>query len=85
MKRPNLKIIGIEEFQVKGPENIFNKIIEENFRNLNKEMPIKTQKANRTPNTLEKIMFPCYVIIKTLNIQNKERMLKAAREKEQET
>ena len=48
-------------------------------------MPIKTQKANRTPNTLEKIMFPCYVIIKTLNIQNKERMLKAAREKEQET
>jgi hypothetical protein len=31
MKRPNLKIIGIEEgeeSQLKGPENIFNKIIE---------------------------------------------------------
>jgi len=31
MKRPNLRIIGIEEegeFQVKGPENVFNKIIE---------------------------------------------------------
>jgi hypothetical protein len=26
---------------LKGPENILNKIIEENFLNLNKEMPIK--------------------------------------------
>jgi hypothetical protein len=32
MKRPNLKIIGIEgkDFQFKGPENILTKI-EENF------------------------------------------------------
>jgi hypothetical protein len=31
MRRPNLRIIGIEESeeaQLKGPENIFNKIIE---------------------------------------------------------
>ena len=36
MKRPNLRIIGVEEgeLQVKGPENIFNKMIEENFPNL---------------------------------------------------
>jgi hypothetical protein len=37
MRRPNLRIIGIEEsedFQLKGPVNIFNKIIEENFPNL---------------------------------------------------
>jgi hypothetical protein len=34
MRRPNLRIIGIEESedsQLKGPVNIFNKIIEENF------------------------------------------------------
>ena len=34
MKRPDLRIIGIEESedsQLKGPANIFNKIIEENF------------------------------------------------------
>jgi recombinational DNA repair protein RecR len=34
MKRENLRIIGIEdceEPQFKGPENIFNKIIKENF------------------------------------------------------
>ena len=53
MKRPNLRIIGIEEgeeSQLKGPENIFNKIIEENFPNLKKEMVINVQEAYRTPN-----------------------------------
>ena len=53
MKRPNLKIIGIEEgeeSQLKGTENIFNKIIEENFPNLKEEMVINVQEAYRTPN-----------------------------------
>ena len=53
MKRPNLKIIGIEEgeeSQLKGPENIFNKTIEENFPNLKEEMVINVQEAYRTPN-----------------------------------
>jgi hypothetical protein len=43
MKRTNIRIIGIdkgEEYQLNGTENIFNKIIEENFPNL-KNMPIK--------------------------------------------
>ena len=43
MKRPNLRIIEIEEgkeLQLKGTENIFNKIIEENFPNLKKDMPM---------------------------------------------
>ena len=46
MKRQNLRIIGIEEnadSQLKGPENVFNKIIEENFSNLKKEIDIKVQ------------------------------------------
>ena len=37
MSKPNLKIIGIDKkeyFQLKGPLNIFNKIIEDNFPNL---------------------------------------------------
>ena len=56
MRNPNLRIIGIEEsedFQLKGPVNIFNKIIEENFPNLKKEMPMNIQKAHRTPNRLD--------------------------------
>ena len=46
MRRPNLQIIGVDEnedFQLKGPANIFNKIIEENFPNLKKEMPMNIQ------------------------------------------
>jgi hypothetical protein len=37
MRRPKLKIIGVgnsEDSQLKGPVNIFNKIIEETFPNL---------------------------------------------------
>ena len=40
IRRPNLKIKGTEESedsQLKGPVNIFNKIIEENFPNLKKD------------------------------------------------
>jgi hypothetical protein len=43
VRRPNLRVIGIEkseDSQLKGPLNIFNKIIEENFPNLKKEIPI---------------------------------------------
>jgi hypothetical protein len=42
MKRPRLKIMGIEEedSQLQGPENIFNKITGKNFPNLKKEIPI---------------------------------------------
>jgi hypothetical protein len=43
MRRPNLRVIDTEESQdsqLKGPVNIFNKIIEENIPNLKKEMSI---------------------------------------------
>ena len=56
MRRPNLRIIGIEESedsQLKGPVNIFNKIIGENFPNLKKEMPMNIPEAYRTPNRLD--------------------------------
>jgi hypothetical protein len=48
MRRPNLRIIGIEESedsQVKGPVNIFIKTIEENFPNLKKQMPMNRQES----------------------------------------
>ena len=55
-KKPNLRIIGEEEgekLQIKGPENIFNKIIEENFPNLKNDIPMKVQEAYRAPNRLD--------------------------------
>ena len=42
-EKTNLQKIEVDEnedFQLKGPLNIFNKIIEENFPNLKKEMPM---------------------------------------------
>ena len=55
MNRPNLRIIGEEkgELQLKGTENIFNKIIEENFPNLKNDIPMKVQEEYRTPNRLD--------------------------------
>jgi hypothetical protein len=42
-----------EEVQAKGICNIFNKIITENFPNLEKTMAIQVQEASRTPNSLD--------------------------------
>jgi hypothetical protein len=71
MRRPNLWIIGADEnedFQLKGPANIFNKIIEENFPNLKKEIPINIQEAYKTPNGLDqKRNSSRYIIIRTTN------------------
>jgi chromosome segregation ATPase len=52
IKRPNLRIMGIEEgeeVQAKGMHNMFNTVITENFPNLEKTMPIQLQEASRTP------------------------------------
>ena len=89
MRRPNLQIIGVnenEKFQIKGPANIFNKIIEENFPNLKKEMPMNIQDAYRTPNRLDqKRNSSRHIIIRTTNALNKDRISKAIREKGQVT
>jgi hypothetical protein len=56
IKRPNLRIMGIEEgeeVQAKGIPNVANKKITENFPNLDKTMPIQVQTASRTPNRLD--------------------------------
>jgi hypothetical protein len=85
MRRPNLWIRGVEEnedFQLKGPANIFNKIIEENFPNLKKEMPMNIKEAYRTPNRLdEKRNSALHIIIRTTNALNKDRILKAGGKK----
>jgi phosphatidate phosphatase PAH1 len=89
IKRPNLRIIGIEEgeeVQVKAIHNIFNKIIAENFQNLEKAIPIQVQEASRTPNRLDQNRAtPQHIIIKIISTENRERILKAVREKKQIT
>jgi hypothetical protein len=89
MRRPNLRIIDIDEnedFQLKGPANIFNKIIEENFPNLKKEISMNIQESYRTPNRLnQKRNSSWHIIIRTSNAPNKHRILKAVRGKGQVT
>jgi hypothetical protein len=89
MRKPNIWIIEVDEnedFQLKGTANIFNKIIEENFPNLKKDMPMNIQEAYRTPNRLnQKRNSSGHIIIRTKNALNKERTLKAVRGKGQVT
>jgi hypothetical protein len=73
-------------FNSKGQKKIFNKIIEENFPNLKKEMPRNIQEAYRTKNRLDqKRNSSQHIIIRTTNALNKDRILKAVREKGQVT
>jgi hypothetical protein len=85
IKRPNLRITGIEEgegVQAEGIHNIFNKIITENFPNLEKVLPIKVQKTSRKPNILDQNRTsPQHIIIKTTSTENREIILKAVRNK----
>jgi ribosomal protein L39E len=70
--------------QAKGKSNIFNKIITENFTNLEKTIPIEVQEASRTPNRLDQNgTIPQHVIIKTTSTETRERILKHVREKKQ--
>jgi hypothetical protein len=60
---------------------MFNKIITENFPNLDKVMPIQVQEASRTLNRLDQNRItPQNIIIKTTSTENRERILKPVRE-----
>jgi hypothetical protein len=66
--------------------NIFNRIITENLPNLEKTMPIQVQEASRTPNRHDQNRTTSqHILIKTTNTENRERILKAVREKKQIT
>jgi hypothetical protein len=71
-----------EEVQTKGIHNIFNKIITENFPNLEKVLPNQEQEASKIPNRLDQNRAsPQHIIIKTTSTENRERILKTVRKK----
>ena len=54
-------------------ENLFEKIMKENFPNLAKEIDIQVQEARRVPNKLDlKRTTPRHIIIKMPNVKIKE-------------
>ena len=60
--------------------------MKENFLNLAKELDMQVQEAQRVPNKLDpKRNTPRHIIIKMPKVKDKERILKAAREKQRVT
>lgn len=84
IRKSNIRIMGIPEGEEreKGTENIFKQIVDENFPNLWTELDPRIQEANRTPNYLNPNRpSPRHIVLKLSKINDKERILKAAREK----
>ncbi|KAF6114665.1 hypothetical protein HJG60_010620 [Phyllostomus discolor] len=86
MKRNNMHKIGIleGEEEEQAIENLFAKVIMENFPNLMKEKVTKIQETQRVPiKKNPKRTTLSHIIIKIAKYQDKERILKAAREKKE--
>ena len=64
-------------------ENLFEKIMKENFPYLVKEIDRQVQYAKRVPSKMDaKWPTPRHIIIKMPKIKDKQRILKVAREKQ---
>ena len=88
IKHTNIRIIGVpeEEEKKKGSEKTFEEIIVENFHNMGKERVNQVQEAQRVPYRInQRRNMPRHILIKLPKIKCKEKILKAAREKQQTT
>ena len=87
MKRNNIRIIGIpEEEEEQGIENLFQKVMIENFPNLMREKVTQIHESQRVPSKMNtKRPTATHIIIKMAKFQEKEWILKAAREKQEVT
>ena len=88
IKHMNICIIGVPEGEEreKGPEKIFEEIIVENFPNMGKEIANQVQKVKRVPGRINpRRNMPRHIVITLTKIKDKEKLLKATREKQQIT
>ena len=84
IKHNNICIIGVPEGEEreKGPEKIFEEIIVKNFPNMGKETATQVQEAQRVPGRINpRGNMPRHIVIKLTEIKDKEKLLKATREK----
>ena len=73
-----------EEEKKKRYEKIFEEIIVENFPNMEKEIANQVQEAKRVPYRINpRRNTPRHILVKLTKTRPKERILKAAREKQQ--
>ena len=86
MKCNNIHILGIPEGEEEWIENLFEKVMMENFPNLMREKVTQTQESQRVPiKRNPKRPTSRHIIIKMAKFQDKERILKAEREKQEVT
>ena len=87
MKCNNIHIIGISEGMKRARiENLFEKVVKENFPNLIREKSTQVQKALRVSiKRNPKRPTARHIIIKVAKFQRKERILNTAREKQEVT
>ena len=88
IKLTNIRIIGVEEEEEKKKEyeKIFEEIIIEHFPNMEKEILNRVHEAQRVPYWINpRRNSPRHIVIKLTKTKHKERILKAAREKQQVT
>ena len=80
----NIQIIGItEEEKNKRYEKLFEEIIVEIFPNMGKEIVNQVQEAQRVSYRINpRINTPRNILIKLMKMKHKERILKAARDKQ---
>ena len=86
IKRNNIHIIGVPEGEEreKGPKKIFEEIIVENFPNMGKEIATQVQEVQRVQYKINpRRNRPRHIVVKLAKIKDKEKLLKAAREKRQ--
>ena len=70
----------------KGPEKIFEEIVVKNFPNMGKEIATLVQEAQGVPYRINpRRNTPRHTVIKLAKIKDKEKLVKAAREKRQIT
>ena len=84
IKHTNICIIGFLEGEKteKGPKKIFEEIIVENFPNMGKETATQVQEAQRVPCRINpRRNTPRHTVIKLTKIKDKEKLLKATKEK----
>ena len=84
IKCNNLRIIGVPEGEEreKRPEKIFEEIILENFPNIGKEIATQAQEVQRVTGRINpRRNMLRHIVIKLTKIKDKEKLLKATREK----
>ena len=84
IKHNNIRVTGVPEGEEreKGPEEIFEEIIVENFPNMGKEIATQVQEAQRVPYRINpRRNTPRHIVIKLTKIKDKEKLLKGTRGK----